>query len=98
MPEGATSGGPRGKPWPSGHAASGRTTPATPRRGVLLRPRRAGGPLYRAGRAAAEGCAGWPSRAGYAGRAAPAKGMSAMEATRTGAPGCGAWIMRPPPM
>ncbi len=91
MPERATSGGVRGKPSP-------------------LRPRRAGAyhsgyaasgrttPAAPRGRAAAEGCAGWPSRAGYAGRAAPAKGMSAMEATRTGAPGCGAWIMRPPPM
>ncbi|GAA2366561.1 hypothetical protein GCM10010246_69450 [Streptomyces cuspidosporus] len=47
--------------------------------------------------------AGGITRAGsrgrvHAGRVAPAKGIWSMGATRTGAPGRGAWIMRPSPM
>ncbi len=35
---------------------------------------------------------------GYTGRLAPAKGIWSIGATLTGAPGWGAWIMRPSPM
>ena len=34
----------------------------------------------------------------YAGRVAPANGIWSIGATRTGAPGRGAWIIWPPPM